>query len=151
MKKSDSAARRGATKILLVDDNEHGLVARRSVLKDQGYSIELALNGEQALELLSQYQFDLMVTDFKMPGMDGVELIGHAREAHPGLTAILLSGFVEPLGFTEQSTGADAVIAKGPGEVGQLVRTVRRLLANRVPRRPVVRETKPLQVMAKSV
>jgi len=64
-----------------------------------------------------------------MPRMDGLELIKRIRSAHAGARIILLSGFVEPLGLTEQSTGADVVIVKSAGEVGQLTRSVKRLLS----------------------
>ena len=50
---------------------------------------------------------------------------------------VLLSGFVEPLGLTEQSTGADVVLSKSAGEVGFLIRSVRRLLNRPVQRKPM--------------
>ena len=57
-----------------------------------------------------------MVTDYRMPRMDGAELILRIRELNPNARIILLSGFVEPLGLSEQNTGADAVIAKSSSE-----------------------------------
>jgi len=108
--------------ILLVDDNRQGLIARKSLLQELGYNVSTATNGEEALELFSQQNFDVVVTDFKMPRMDGIELIKRIRGAQAGVRIILLSGFVEPLGLTEQSTGADVVIVKSAGEVGQLTR-----------------------------
>jgi CheY-like chemotaxis protein len=71
-----------------------------------------------------------------MPRMDGVELIKRIRSAQTGARIILLSGFVEPLGLTEQSTGADVVIVKSAGEVGQLTRSVKRLLSQPPARKP---------------
>jgi len=115
--------------ILLVDDNRQGLIARRSLLQELGYDIWTATSGDEALELLSAHNFDVVVTDFKMPRMDGVELIRRIRSVQAGTRFILLSGFVEPLGLTEQSTGADVVIVKSAGEVGQLTRAVKRLLS----------------------
>jgi CheY-like chemotaxis protein len=120
-------------RVLLVDDNSHGLIARRLVLEEIGVGVSTATSGSEALEILSNGEYHLLVTDFKMPGMDGVELIRYAREAKPGLKVILLSGFVEPLGLTEQTTGADEVIAKCAGEVNMLVRSVIRLLTRRPP------------------
>lgn len=124
-------------RILLVDDNRHGLAARRSLLEELGYEIVTAENGQEALSQYAGKKFDLVVTDFKMPGMDGTVLIQRIRACEPGARIILLSGFVEPLGLNEQSTGADVVIAKSAGEVGHLVRSVGRLLSGRVPRKPV--------------
>ena len=122
--------------ILLVDDNRQGLIARKSLLQELGYNISTATSGDEALELFSKQNFDVVVTDFKMPRMDGVELIKRIRSAQTGARIILLSGFVEQLGLTEQSTGADVVIVKSAGEVGQLTRSVKRLLSQPPARKP---------------
>ncbi len=62
--------------LLLVDENQNGLAARKSFLQEKGYAITTATNGEEALEAVSKGEFDLMVTDFRMPKMNGLELIG---------------------------------------------------------------------------
>jgi len=72
--------------------------------------------------------------------MDGVELIGRLRQLRADLPIILLSGFVEPLGLTEKSTGADVVLSKSAGEVGLLIRSVRRLLSRQPSRKPLESE-----------
>jgi CheY-like chemotaxis protein len=122
--------------ILLVDDNRQGLIARKSLLQELGYNISTATSGDEALELFAQQNFDVVVTDYKMPRMDGIELIKRIRGAQTGARIILLSGFVEPLGLTEQSTGADVVIVKSAGEVGQLTRSVKRMLNQSPARKP---------------
>jgi two-component system, NtrC family, response regulator HydG len=118
--------------ILLVDDNRQGLIARKTLLQELGYHVSTATNGEEALDLLAKQKFDIIVTDFKMPRMDGIELIQRIRAQQPHARVILLSGFVEPLGLCEETTGADVVISKSAGEVGHLTRSVKRLL-NRPP------------------
>jgi CheY-like chemotaxis protein len=125
-----------AARVLLVDDNRDGLLARKTLLEEQGFVTATAVNGEEAFEALSKVTFDLMVTDFRMPRMDGIELIRCVRPLHPALRIIMLSGFVEALGLDEKSTGADIVIAKGHNEISHLLRSVARLLARNVPRRP---------------
>jgi CheY-like chemotaxis protein len=127
----------GQASILLVDDNNHGLIARKAVLEELGYATVTAKSGEEALELFGKSRFDVVVTDFRMPCMDGRELIRAIRKAEPATHIILLSGFVDCLGLTEQSTGADVVIAKSAGEIRHLVRSVDRLLRHRIPRKPV--------------
>ncbi len=121
--------------ILLVDDNEMGLTARKTLLEEQGYSVTMATSGEAALEMLRRSPFDLVITDFRMPGMNGIELIRQIREERPQIPVILLSGFVQSLGLNEQATGADAVLAKSANEVTQLLRTVAKLL-RRTRRKP---------------
>jgi CheY-like chemotaxis protein len=125
-----------AARVLLVDDNRDGLKARRSLLEEQGFVITTATNGEEGLEALNKAEFDLMVTDFKMPKMNGVELIKRAKPLQPKLLIILLSGFAAALGLDERSTGADVVISKGNNEISYLLRAVSRLLARKVARRP---------------
>ena len=88
----------------------------------------MAASGEEGLKLYEASAFDVVVTDFRMPRMDGVELIGRIRKRNPNARIILLSGFVEPLGLTEENTGADAVIAKTNHEPAHLTRWVRRLV-----------------------
>jgi CheY-like chemotaxis protein len=130
-----------AARALLVDDNRDGVMARKSLLEEQGFVITTATNGEEGIEALSKSEFDLMVTDFKMPKMNGIELIRRARALHPKLPIILLSGFVESLGFDERSSGADVVIAKGKNEVSYLLRASARLLARKVAKRPPASQT----------
>jgi CheY-like chemotaxis protein len=136
MKQTPTRLPEKTTEILLVDDNRQGLIARRSLLQELGYNITTATNGEEALELFSKGKFDVVVTDYKMPRMDGIELIRHIRGIQAGARVILLSGFVEPLGLTESTTGADVVISKSAGEVGHLTRSVKRLLAQPPGRKP---------------
>jgi hypothetical protein len=66
------------------------------------------------------------------------------------LPIILLSGFVEPLGLTEESTGADVVLSKSAGEVGFLVRSVRRLLSRQPVRKPLDSEHMPQSKKARN-
>jgi len=125
------------SKILLVDDNPDGLLVRRQLLEELGLEVETALNGEEGLRRFECERFDMVVTDYRMPRMDGIEMIRRIRARDAAARIILLSGFVEPLGLNESNTGADAVIAKTSGEPAMLARSVKRLL-NRMPaRKPV--------------
>ncbi len=134
----------------MVDDNRQGLIARKSLLQEIGCNISTATSGDEALDLLERQKFDVIVTDYKMPRMDGVELIKRIRSAGSGARIILLSGFVEPLGLTEESTGADVVIAKSAGEVGQLTRSVKRLLNQPPARKPATSAEAPARAASKA-
>ena len=114
--------------VLLVDDNSDGLLVRRALLEEVGCTVEVAHNGEEGFELFQTSNFDVVVTDYRMPLMNGVELIARIRQINPNARIVLLSGFVEPLGLTEENTGADSVISKSANEPGHLIRAVKRLL-----------------------
>ncbi|HLH37836.1 MAG TPA: response regulator [Bryobacteraceae bacterium] len=130
---SSSAHAAGGARILLVDDNANGLSARQSVLQELGHRISTAPGGAEALEAFSRHKFDLVITDFRMPKMDGLELIVKLRKLSPETPIILISGYVDALGLSETSTGADVVIQKSANEVGHLVRAVNRLLRRKKP------------------
>ncbi|HXS97138.1 MAG TPA: response regulator [Candidatus Limnocylindrales bacterium] len=126
--------------ILLVDDNRDGLLVRRSLLEELGYQVKVANCGEEGLKLYETTNPDVVVTDFRMPHMDGIELIRRIRTLNANARIVLLSAFVEPLGLTEANTGADAVIAKSANEPVQLLRTVKRLVNKAALRKPPTRQ-----------
>jgi len=80
------------------------------------------------LELCGKQRFDVVVTDYKMPKMNGIEFIGRLRKQHPAIAIILISGFTDTLGLNEANTGADVVIQKSAHEVSHLIRSVNRVL-----------------------
>ncbi len=123
-------------RILLIDDNLHGLVARRAVLEQQGHKVSVAASGQEGLDLFAEQPFDVVVTDYRMPGLNGQQVIRKLRQQTPELPIVLLSGYVEPLGLTERSTGADIVLSKGPAEVRDLLRAIVRLSRKRVLPKP---------------
>ena len=136
--------------ILLVDDNRDGLLVRRTLLEELGYAVSIAPNGEEGLKLFESANFDVVVTDYRMPRMNGAELIQRIRKLNPLARIILLSGFVEPLGLTEENTGADAVIAKSSNEPAHLTRWVKRLLNRAVRKPPATQKMAPARAKASS-
>ncbi len=84
--------------ILVVDDEFANAQALRLILEDQGYEVLTAWNGEDALALLEAHPVDLMITDLRMPVMDGLELcrILHQRASQPLPQVILMSSAVQP-------------------------------------------------------
>ena len=123
-----AATRNTPANILIVDDNNMGLVARRTVLEELGYRVQTCASPQEALEHCKKIHFDVVITDYKMPQMNGVEFIQELRKQHAAIPVILISGFVDTLGFKESTTGANAVIQKSSNEVTQLIRAVARLL-----------------------
>jgi CheY-like chemotaxis protein len=111
--------------VLVVDDDEVvRLIARRS-LEAAGYHVWEASDGTQALGYLLQGVVDVVVTDIRMPKMDGWELLTHLRSMSPRIPTLLMSGYDIHLGTSEIS---ELVLAK-PFRPEQLTNLVRQLLA----------------------
>jgi signal transduction histidine kinase/CheY-like chemotaxis protein len=79
--------------ILVVDDEVIVTSLIRDALEDEGYEIETASSGESALELVNQHHFDLVISDIRMPRMDGIELIKRIREHLPNISIIFMTGY----------------------------------------------------------
>lgn len=140
MRNSASAGSGKCGNILLVDDHKMGLAARRSVLEELGHCVTTATSGAAALELAAAQSFDLLITDWKMPKMDGVELIRQMREHGYAGPAVLISGHQAVQWLKEEECGADIIIVKNAGEIAQLVSGVKRLLNKKPVRKPPARQ-----------
>ncbi len=80
-------------RILVVDDE---LIVRDSLrewLGEEGFTVDIAESGQEALEMLARTPYRLMLTDIKMPGMDGVELLKKAKEDYPELTVVMMTAY----------------------------------------------------------
>jgi CheY-like chemotaxis protein len=82
-------------KILVVDDEESILFLYKEELEEEGYMVECAKNGEEALEKLPVFKPDLISLDIKMPVMDGIEALKRIREKERQLPIILCSAYGE--------------------------------------------------------
>ena len=123
-------------KILIIDDDEPVATALQAALHSEGNRVEIATDTDSGLSRAEQENFDLVITDYRMPKIHGLELIRRIKNAKPEVPVILISGFVEPLGLDGSNTGADAVIAKSASEVSHMVRAVSRLLSHRLAKKP---------------
>lgn len=83
-------------KVLIVDDAGPVVVLCVNVLQALGYAVKGANRGEAAVELLRREPFDLIVVDYKMPGMNGFQVLEHARELYPDVLSILITGHGTP-------------------------------------------------------
>jgi DNA-binding NtrC family response regulator len=79
--------------ILIVDDDLDARTMMAKLLSGYGYETAVAANGYEALELTQERKFGVAIIDYRMPGMNGVELLRRMREAHPELMAIFLTGY----------------------------------------------------------
>jgi len=82
--------------VLLVDDEESILSSLRRLLRGQPYDVKLATSGEQALAQMAEGPVDLVMSDARMPGMDGATLLAQINQHHPSTVRILLTGYADP-------------------------------------------------------
>ncbi|MEO8674464.1 MAG: EAL domain-containing protein [Casimicrobiaceae bacterium] len=100
---------RGSSRsLLLVDDEENNLRALKRVLRRDGYDIHTATSAQQALELLAHTDIAVIVSDQRMPGMSGTELLARAKSLYPATIRIILSGFTD-LGMITSAINEGAV------------------------------------------
>jgi len=81
----------GTKDILLVDDCVDQLHLLSLILESQGFDVTAASNGFKALEQLKNYEYRMMITDFNMPEMNGIELATRVRKQHPGTRVVLVT------------------------------------------------------------
>lgn len=119
------------TKILIVDDAGPVVVLCVNVLQALGYAVKGANRGETAVELLRKEPFDLMVLDYKMPGMTGFEVFQQTRTLHPGMAVVLVTGHGTPEIINEATRMGFSAILLKPFTSDELRGTVEKVLADR--------------------
>ena len=115
-------------KILIVDDEESIRFLYKEELEEEGYMVECAKNGEEALEKLILFKPDLISLDIKMPVMDGIEALKRIREKERHLPIILCSAYGE---YKQDLTtwASDAYVVKC-ADLTQFKSTIRKLLGS---------------------
>src|SRR5260221_3845827 len=114
--------------ILIVDDEQSHRQLLTLVFEEQGNSIRTAMNGRQALDLLAAEPADVIISDVKMPDMDGIEMLRAVRETLPDLGVILMTAFASVETAREAfKLGADDFIQK-PFDVEELKLIVKKTL-----------------------
>lgn len=118
-------------KVLIIDDAGPVVILCVNVLQALGYAVKGANRGEAALELLSREPFDLIVVDYKMPGMNGFQVLEATRERYPDVLSILITGHGTPEIMKEaDKIRFDATLLK-PFTSNELRRTVEQVFAGR--------------------
>lgn len=116
------------TTILIVDDDKNILDVLEARLISAGFNIHRAENGRIALKLLKEHHIDLMISDMKMPGMSGMEVLTKARNIQPGLPIIFLTAYgTIPDAVKAVKAGAVDYLAK-PFDGRELVFKLRKIL-----------------------
>ena len=119
-------------KILVVDDQESMRVLLQDMLEVIGYEVTLAEGGEQALGILRESTFDLVLSDLNMPGMDGTALLRSVKSSTPDLPVVIITGY--GTFHTEKRVmreGADGYISK-PCTLTKIDKTLAAIFGHKV-------------------
>ena len=100
-------------------------------LTERGFEVVEAESGERAVELLSQFAFDVVITDLRMPGVDGTQVIEVARQRYPGIVVIVITGFGTVKDAVDAiKRGATDFVAK-PFQFDELMHVINKALEHR--------------------
>ena len=118
-------------RVLVVDDEVNARNALTELLRDEGYTVDAAADGFKALGKIADFAPDLVLTDLKMPGMDGIQLLEKIRESDPELPVVMMTAFGEvETAVSAMRSGARDYLSK-PVNVGELSVIVGREMAGR--------------------
>lgn len=114
-------------RLLVVDDEENIRFLFKEELEEEGYEVEVASNGLEALEKIKNAPFDLVVLDIKMPGMSGIQALNEIKNMHKNLPVILCSAYGE---FKQDfsSWASDGYVVKS-ADTSELKQTIKDILA----------------------
>lgn len=80
-------------RILVLDDEEIVRVSCKKCLIPEGYDVDVAANGVEGLSMTENNRYDVILTDLKMPDMDGMEFLVKVKERHPDTKVIMITGY----------------------------------------------------------
>jgi len=111
-------------RILIVDDDRSSCEILSKILALRGYRVDVAYDGYTALDLIREQDYGLALIDYRMPGMDGVELYRRIRELRPELVGVFVTGFptIDTI-YPAIAVGVERVIAKPAGS-GELLSVI---------------------------
>jgi excisionase family DNA binding protein len=122
-------------KVLLIDDDEIVLKSMVKLLKNHGYRVETAQSAGEALKKAAQLKPDLIITDIRMPGADGIEIIKRIRHFNhenkrPRVPEVIITGYIDPRAEKEaEKLGVTDYIHK-PFSITEFLNTVRDKIAS---------------------
>jgi DNA-binding NtrC family response regulator len=121
--------------ILIVDDDPDAGTIMAKLFAALGYEADVARVGETALRLIEQKQFGIAIIDYRLPDMNGVELLRRMRDLHPDLAAIFLTGYTTiDVVYPAIEAGVLRVLSK-PADFQELIGIIREHLGENCVRR----------------
>jgi DNA-binding NtrC family response regulator len=115
-------------RILVVDDEPNVLVTVEAILRQEGYDVHAVNGGQAALEAIHRHSYDLVITDLKMPDVDGLAVLAEVRKRAPHTVTVMMTGYGSVESALEAlQLGAYEYLLK-PTEVPDLKLAVKRSL-----------------------
>jgi DNA-binding NtrC family response regulator len=112
-------------RILVIDDDENIRKVVEAILKDQGYEVDTAESGNDAVKKTQKNHYDLMLVDIRLPDMEGTELLTKVRDTTPRIRKIMVTGYPTlQNAVAAVNKGADAYVMK-PFDVDNLLETIK--------------------------
>ncbi len=116
-------------KILVVDDEDALRTVLSSELVGEGYEVETAADGDEAMNVVQMKPFDLVLLDIKMPKVDGFEVLKFLKSKYPNIKVIMLTGFADLKNAIEsKKLGAEDFVSK-PYDLVDLLTTIERVVS----------------------
>jgi DNA-binding NtrC family response regulator len=113
------------TRILVVDDNESIRKTMATILEDQGYIVDTAENGKEAIEKSNAKFYNLALIDIRLPDMEGTKLLTAMKDTTPKMVKIIVTGYPALQNAIEAvNKGADGYVLK-PVNIDNLLRTIK--------------------------
>lgn len=115
--------------VLIIDDDRDILMTMSAYLEDSGYIVYVAMDGEEGLKLFKQKKPDIVVTELRMPGLDGFGLLAALKAANPATEVIVVTGTAEPHASEEiKSLDAFCCLYKPIHDLNDLVSAIEKAL-----------------------
>lgn len=126
---SENISRVHDTRILMVDDELNVCTGCKRMFEDEGYITEYALSGKEGIEMIGTNDYDLVITDLKMPDVSGMDVIKTVKERRPETPVIMITGYPSrPTAVEAMKLGAADYIPK-PFKPDEIIKAVKNAIA----------------------
>jgi response regulator RpfG family c-di-GMP phosphodiesterase len=126
---TEEPARAAAPRLLFVDDEERILSALRRTLRREGYELRFATSPAEAERILETHPVDLVISDQRMPGQNGIDFLARAKHLCPAAGRLLLTGWTEEIPRAELARVGVLALVPKPWDDAELKRALRDALA----------------------
>ena len=114
--------------VVFVDDEEAVLNSVRRLLRSEPYDLLATVGADEALDWVRTRDVGLVISDYRMPGLDGMDFLERVREASPGIQRILLTGYPGESVALRSMKDGDLLLLSKPWDNTALVKTIRERL-----------------------